>query len=194
MSLKVAITGNIGSGKTTVTKLFSELQIPVFYADTVAKACYKQAEVHEHMVSRFGPEIYDSNNNIAASLLSSIIFTDPGAMAFVEQLIHPLVQKSYQQWLENHTQAPYTLYEAAILFEKKREKDFDKVIYVYAPEALRIERVIARDQTDRHLLKKRMDRQWDDEKKMRLADFIIYNEDLQTLPEQVKNIHFQIID
>lgn len=193
MSLKVAITGNIGSGKTTVTKLFAELQIPVFYADTVAKSCYNQAEVHERMVSRFGNEIYDSNNNISASLLSSLIFTDTDAMAFVERLIHPLVQKSYKQWLENHTQAPYTLYEAAILFEKKREHDFDKVIYVYAPEALRIERVIARDKTDRHLLKKRMDRQWGDEKKMGLADFIIYNEDLQTLPEQVKNIHLQII-
>jgi dephospho-CoA kinase len=158
-----------------------------------AKACYNLPDVRNRMIDRFGTEIYDSNNNLVTSLLSSIIFTDQEALAFVEQMIHPLVHTNYLQWLKKRSNKPYTLYEAAILFEKNRENYFDKVIYVYAPVELRMERLITRDHTDRNLLQRRMNKQWDDDRKMKLADFIIYNQDIQTLPQQVEKIHFEIV-
>lgn len=193
MSLKVAITGNMGSGKTTACGMFEAFGIAVFNADSTAKELYQHPMVRQAIVERFGSEVYNEVGKIRTDRLATLLFSDAQNLSFVETLIHPMVQQAYGQWKTQHQSAAYTLYETAILFEKGLEKRFDKVIYVAAPEAARLKRLLKRDKSDEARLKQRMNLQWPDEKKMALSDFILINKQLKELKEQVKRVHNQLL-
>lgn len=188
MTLKVGITGNMGSGKTTVCKIFEQLKVPVFYADTAAKKLYSLPEIQKKIIQQLGADCYHADGSLNKTFFSQLIFSDPAALRFVENLIHPKVAMEYHQWHQEHYLFSFTLYEAAILFETGNLHKFHKIIYVAAPETIRIKRIEARDGLDEKSIQQRMDKQWPDEKKIALSDYIIHNDELQLLIPQVLSI------
>ncbi len=191
--LKVGLTGNIGSGKTLIAKIFTSFGINVFFADLEAKQLLKESEIKNILAGRFPPEIFDNKKNIINKRLAEIIFTDKESLHFLNNLIHPRVMISFQKWIKGLVDEQYVLYEAAILFESGHYKELDKVIMVSSPEELRIKRVMARDQITREDVLHRIRHQWPDEKKEPMADFIIRNDEKQLVIPQVLSIHRALI-
>ncbi len=191
--IRVGITGNIGSGKTLSSMVFNKLGIPVFEADQQAKALYMEQEVKAKMSVRFGDQIYFSNGQLNKKKLADILFSDPNAVSFVNNLIHPAVRQKFSSWVDQQTNCPYILYEAAILFETGYYKQLDYNILVVAPAEIRIKRVMERDHVGLDAVKKRMQYQWSDEQKTELADFIIKNDDENLLIPQVLTIHRNLL-
>jgi dephospho-CoA kinase len=175
MTIKVGITGGIGSGKSTVCAVFKTIGIPVFEADQVAKKLMNEnPEIRKTLKTWFGEEIYTSNV-LNRKMLSGLIFNNTELLDKVNSLIHPLVRETYMQWSEEHTN-PYSVYEAAILFESGFYRLMDFTILVSAPEHLRIERVINRDKITLEQVTARMKNQWSDDEKRKLASVEIVND------------------
>ncbi len=187
---KVAITGNIGSGKSWVSALFELQGIPVFYSDDEAKKLYDRPEVMEAMKRRFGEEIYQADGRINKGLLSQIIFSDVEARCFVEQTLYPALNRYFDEWALQH-EAPFVLYESALIFEKRLADMFDAVILVTASESTRLRRVVLRDHCPEEAVRVRMANQWSEADKLALADFVIYHEhddEDDFLFEQIKSV------
>lgn len=188
---KVAITGNIGSGKSWVCALFEKLGIPVFYSDPEAKRLYYRDDIREAMQRRFGKEIYLSDDAINKPLLSSLIFNDRKAMRNVEHILYPALNAWFDEWAEQQD-APYVLYESAIIFEKHLAERFDATIMVTASRKTRLRRVMLRDHCNAETVRQRMKKQWTDNKKATLADFVILHDtddDDEALMQQVVQVH-----
>ncbi|MDA3779964.1 MAG: dephospho-CoA kinase [Bacteroidales bacterium] len=192
--LKVGITGGIGSGKTTVCKVFNAIGISIFYADIEAKEILDTSiTVRKKLIEKFGEEIY-SNNSVNRPKLAIKIFSDNKALEFVNSIIHPEVRNSFYKFCEKHKNEKYVIEEAAVLFESGANKDLDYVISVFADENTRISRVLERDNTDVELIKNRMSFQFDDSIRQKMADEIIVNDnDVMLLPQIIK-IHKKLID
>ncbi|HEY4788006.1 MAG TPA: dephospho-CoA kinase [Bacteroidales bacterium] len=187
--IKVGITGGIGSGKSTVCDVFRKLGIYVYVADERAKVLMNtDFQVKEKLISRFGQSIY-SDNQLDRKLFAGVIFKDIKALEFVNSVVHPAVAIDFQKWSDEHKGEPYVLEEAALLFESGANKTMDKMITVYAPVDLRIKRAILRDGSTAALIKQRMDNQVADEEKVKYSDFVIYNDEKQSVIEQVMKLH-----
>lgn len=185
---QIGITGGIGSGKSTVCKVFEALNIPVFYADDAGKFLLNNLpELIEKVKTYFGDDIY-SSNQLNRQKLAQIVFNDSQKLQMLNSFVHPAVANFYEEWLSAQN-APYILKEAAILFESGSYKSLEKIIYVKAPEELRISRVIKRDNVTRTEVLKRINQQWLDTKKEPLSDFFIENSELKLLIPQVIQIH-----
>ncbi len=190
--LKVGITGGIGSGKTTVCKIFEMLGIPVYYADDRAKWLMTNApEVKKAIIQLFGEKAYQ-DDSLNRPYIAHIVFNDPDKLQELNGIVHPAVRKDGQDWHLSQKNVPYTLKEAALIFESGSFKDLDKVITVFAPKEVRIERIIARDHISREAVEARIDKQMPEEEKIALADFVIYNDGRQSLIKQVYAIHEQL--
>ena len=188
----VGLTGGIGSGKTTVAGFFKELEIPVYIADDAGKRLMStSSEIRGKIIAIFGEEAYQGNDP-ARKFIASKVFSDPELLKKLNQIIHPAVEADFKEWLEDQS-SEYVIYEAAILFETGGYKKCDFSILVKAPQKLRIQRLQKRDDSSREEIQQRMDNQWSDEKKSKLADFIINNEDLAHTKQQVEHIHFEIL-
>ena len=186
---KIGITGGIGSGKTTVCEIFKLLGIPIFHADQEAK--YLQNNdliIKNQIIKLFGEDIYTSEEILDRQKLATIIFNNKQALFAINEIIHPAVRQRFQNWTENFQAVPYSLYEAAILFESGYASDFDLNILVLANEKLRIERVINRDGTTEEIVKQRIRNQIPDNEKIKLADFIIENNANNLLIPQILKI------
>lgn len=190
--IKVGITGGIGSGKTTVCKVFRVLGIPVFEADTTAKQLMNtDAELREKLIGLFGAAVYQPDQTIDRKYLAGIVFTNPSLLAQLNELVHPVVRKAFEEWyLIQHS--PYVLHEAAILFESGFYRMMDKTITVVTSEKQRIERVVKRDKLTVELVKQRMKNQWSDDEKIKLADFVIGNNDRELIIPQIVEIDKKI--
>lgn len=184
--LLIGVTGGIGSGKTTVCKVIETLGYPVFYSDMEAKRIMQENnEARQQIEQLLGRNAY-SNGSLNRTYISEKIFSDPELKVQVNAIVHPLVRKSFLEW--GALQKSSIIFnEAAILFETGSYKHFDKTILVTAPEKLRVERVINRDNIPQKEVLSRMSNQWDDAKKIPLADFIISNDDEQLVIKQVLN-------
>jgi dephospho-CoA kinase len=191
---KIGITGNIGSGKSLVCSIFEVLKVPVFFADKEAKKLYGNPDVYEKMVKYFGKSMYNSNKEIKTKVLAKKIFNQPEAMHFVNSVIHPALHHRFESWAADLQSKPYILYEAAILYETGYDKELDGMIVVTAPEHTRIERIMQRDKLSLKEIKSRIARQWPEEKKILLADFVIQNEGKSLLIPQVLKIHRDVIN
>jgi len=191
--LKIGITGGIGSGKSVVSKILESLQFPVFYSDSVAKQILNNdLEVRQRLIDLFGDGIYE-NDRLNKELLATIIFSDDQARLEVNRMVHPMVRKAFDAFASNQN-ASLVFNEAAILFETESNKYFDKVILVTAPEELRIERVMKRDEVSKQEVAARMDKQWGDSKKESLADFILVNNGKKPLLVETERIVEQLIN
>jgi dephospho-CoA kinase len=185
--IKVGITGGIGSGKSTVCKIFKVLGIPVFEADEQARQLMNSNSViHDQLIELFGTSVYLQNHTIDRKYLAGIVFSNPSLLAQLNGIVHPKVGEAFAVWCENQ-QSPYILHEAAILFESGFYKLMDKTIAVVANENERIERVMKRDGASEELVNQRMRNQWSDIERIKLADFVISNnEDELIIPQIVE--------
>ncbi len=189
---KVAITGNIGSGKSWVCELFKQrLGIPVYNSDEAAKRMYFLPEVRERLVQRFGKEIYLSETVLDRKRIADLIFHDETAQRDLEGILYPALFVDFDQWTAKQA-APYVLFESALVFEKRLEKQYDAIIMVSASEATRLRRAMLRDHCDEATVRARMAKQWPEEGKRLLADFVIWHEEDdedEALMEQIMDIH-----
>ena len=175
----VGLTGGIGSGKSTVAKVFETLGIPVYYADDAAKRLMNtNPSLKQEIVRHFGTESY-KDGTLNRAYIASIVFGNNEKLDHLNSLVHPATIEDSQQWVNQQT-APYIIREAALLFESGAHKGLDFVIGVSAPLPLRIQRVMQRDGLSKEEIEKRISRQMDEEEKMRLCDFVIKNDE-QTL-------------
>ena len=189
---KVAITGNIGSGKSWVCDLFKQrLNIPVYNSDYAAKQMYFLPEIREQLVRRFGQEIYISETELDRKRIADLIFHDETAQRDLEGILYPALFVDFEQWASKQN-APYVLFESALIFEKRMEKQFDAVIMVSASEATRLRRAMLRDHCDEATVRARMAKQWPEEGKRLLADYVIWHEnddEDEALMEQIMQVH-----
>lgn len=190
--LKIGITGGIGSGKTTVCKIFELLGVPVFYADTVARQIMLQDKILiEGVKNSFGEESYFSDGTLNNKHIAGIVFNDPAALANLNSMVHPAVFRAFDQWVcERPSNTTYVLKEAALLFESGSYKMCDQNVLVIAPEALKLDRVTKRDGVTADQVKLRMDKQFTDDQKIVLADHIIHNNEEISLIDQVLSLHY----
>ncbi len=187
--LKVGLTGNIGSGKSTVAKIFNILGVPVYHADIEAKKFLFQNEIIRTLKNEFGESII-VNNQIDRNILASIVFNKNEALDFLNQLIHPLVKEDFDNWCKKQdSETSYIILEAAILFESNFNQYVDKNILVAADQEIRLQRVIKRDKLQKEEVLKRMKNQWEEEKKAAFCDFIIKNNENDLIIPQVIEIH-----
>ena len=189
---KVAITGNIGSGKSWVCELFKQrLGIPVYNSDYAAKQMYFLPDVREKLIKRFGDLIYLSDTEIDRKYLADLIFHDETAQRDLEGILYPALFVDFDQWTAKQ-EAPYVLFESALVFEKRLEKQFDAIVMVSASEATRLRRVMEREHCDEATVRARMAKQWPEEGKRLLADYVIWHEnddEDEALLKQIKRLH-----
>jgi dephospho-CoA kinase len=190
--LKIGLTGGIGSGKTTVAKVFELLNVPVYYADEASKRLYHtDAALKAAIVKHFGAEIY-VNDLLDRGRLAQLVFDAPEKLELLNTLVHPPTLRDAEQWMTRQA-APYIIKEAALLFETGSAGQLDYIIGITAPVPLRIKRVMDRDNISREQVQNRMDRQMDETIKLRLCDFIIHNDEQQMVIPQVLQLHGEIL-
>jgi len=186
--LRIGITGGIGSGKSTVSKIFEVLGIPVYYADDASKRLMNEdEELKEKLRSTFGDETY-VDGQLDRAYVAAIVFNDPGKLVLLNSIMHPATIKDAEKWMLRQT-TPYAIKEAALIFESGSQEYLDKVIGVYAPVAVRIHRVMQRDNVTREEVLSRMNKQIDEDMKMRLCDYVITNNEQELLIPQVIELH-----
>ena len=190
--LRIGLTGGIGSGKSTVAKMFELLHIPVFYADAASKKLYQtDQELIASIKKYFGEDLY-VNGQLDKQKLASIVFSDPSKLELLNQLVHPPTIRDAENWMKKQT-SPYVIKEAALIFESGSSAGLDFVIGIKAPLHLRIKRVLERDHVTRDEVLSRMNRQIDEEIKMRLCDFIIDNSEQVLVIPQVLELHHYLL-
>ena len=191
--MKVGLTGNMGSGKTTVSSIFSALNIPIFYADDVAKKMYTRDEVRERVLALIGREILDRDGKIDLKELGRTVFRDPNLLQQLTKIIHPLVLEEFNKWASLHAESPYIIHEAAIIFESGFKDEYDLVIHVSCPEEIAIDRIIKRDHLSERQIRDRMGFQFDDAKKASLSDVVIINDGKTLVVPQVLKVHQELL-
>lgn len=192
--LKIGITGNIGSGKTTVSKVFELLGVPVFYADAAAREVMtSDAELIAGLKLQFGNQAYFEDGSLDRKYIAAKVFTDAAELSKLNALVHPAVFRSFNSWAKRYSNMDYVIKEAAILFESGSYKLCDHSVIVTAPLGLRLERIIARDDITKQEAETRNARQMPEEEKIKLADFRINNDDTALVIPQVLEIHRQIL-
>ena len=197
--LRIGITGGIGSGKTTVAKIFEVLGIPVYYADDAArKLMNEDTGLQKELVEHFGTEVYE-NGQLNRTYLASIVFNDPKKIALLNSIIHPITIADAERWMKQFSQGgdkkiPFAIKEAALIFESGAQHKLDYVIGVHAPYKLRLQRAMKRDSLTKEEVEARMEKQMDETKKMNLCNFIITNDEVQLLIPQVVELHKKLVE
>ena len=186
--IKIGITGGIGSGKSTVSNIFKVLGIPVFDADSAAKQLMQNDEsLKENLQKEFGNDVY-VNGQLNRKYLAEIVFKDTYKLEKLNAIVHPIAIEAGLQWAAKQTTA-YIVKEAALLFEAGSGFNLDYIIGVFAPQNLRIKRVMDRDAISKEEVVARIDKQIDETIKMKLCDFVIVNDEQQMVIPQVLKLH-----
>jgi len=189
---KIGLTGGIGSGKTTVAKIFELLGVPVYYADDAAKRIMNEDEdLRAAIQKQFGESSY-KNNELDRAYLSAKVFNDPFHLEILNSFVHPATIRDASKWM-NEQQTPYAIKEAALIFESGSAEQLDYVIGVDAPFELRIKRTMERNNISYDEVVKRMNSQLDDKIKMKLCDFILQNDEQRLLIPQVIELHQKLL-
>ena len=186
---RIGLTGNIGTGKTTIARIFEVLGVPVYHADIHARKILNSDNVKHQVALLFGKQLITVMNQVDRKALANIVFNDKDKLAELNNLIHPLVEEDFALWCEVHKNEPYILHEAAILFESGFNKLFDSTILVTAPEELCFARVMSRDGITKEMVLDRMQNQWPQEKKMELSEYLVVNDDQIMVIPQLLAIH-----
>lgn len=187
----VGLTGGIGSGKTTVAKMFEQLGVPIYIADIEAKGLMNRSKIIKRKLTAiFGKNAY-VEGKLNRAFIASKIFKNDELLQQMNNIVHPKVASHFKRWLKKQ-QAIYVIKEAAILFENGSYEKLDAVITVTAPKEVKIDRVIKRDNSSKEKVLAIMDNQWEDSKKVKLSDFVITNIELEKTQKQVEEIHQKI--
>lgn len=190
---RVGLTGGIGSGKSTVAHIFEVLGIPVYYADDASKRLLNEdEELKDKIKTAFGKDAY-SNGELNRKYLSDLVFNDSEKINLLNSFVHPATIKDALHWMQMQ-KAPYVIKEAALIFESGSSKDLDYVIGVKSPVELSIKRAMARDNISEEQVKARMDKQMDEESKIRLCNYVIVNDEQQLLIPQVLSLHEKFLE
>jgi dephospho-CoA kinase len=192
--LKVGITGGIGSGKSTVCRVFEWLGIPVYYADDRAKwLMVHDLHLRAAILALLGNASYHEDGTLNRTYIAEKVFQNKELLLQLNALVHPVVHRDGELW-HRVQQAPYTLREAALLYESGGFHLMDRMIVVTAPIELRIQRVMARDGVDRKDVESRIARQMAEEEKVKLADFVIHNDEVTPLLPQILEVHHKLLE
>jgi dephospho-CoA kinase len=192
MAIKVGITGGIGSGKSVVARVFSLMGIPVLHADTVAKQLMDTDEQLKSAIIDLLGEMAYKHGRLDRAFVAAQVFNQPNLLEALNKIVHPATIQYSEQWAQQQA-APYVLKEAAILFESGSYRDLDKIIGVYASPSLRLKRAMSRDGATEADIRRRMDKQMDDDEKMKRCDYVIINDETQSIIHQVLQVHEQIL-
>jgi dephospho-CoA kinase len=185
---RIGLTGGIGSGKSTVARIFEVLNIPVYYADAASKRLMNEdEELKDKIKKAFGEDAY-INGELTRKYLSAKVFNDSQKISLLNSLVHPATIKDALEWMRMQ-KAPYVIKEAALIFESDSNRDLDYVIGVKSPIDLRVKRSMARDNISEDQVHARMNKQMDEEAKIRLCDYVIENDEQQMLIPQVLALH-----
>ena len=188
----VGLTGGIGTGKSTIAELFKAMGVPVYIADSEAKKILASSRVvRSKVISLLGASAY-TNKEPNRDYIAQLVFNDPDLLASLNAIIHPQVHTSFKLWAKMQV-APYCIKEAAILFENGGFTHCDATILVTAPREVRVQRVLSRDAITLADVNARMENQWEDQKKIPLANYVIENIDLTSTKIQVQNIHKKLL-
>lgn len=190
--LIVGLTGNIGSGKSTVASVFKTLGIPIYFADFESKKFLEDSEVIRKIVDFFGIGILDGKSRIDKKALASVAFNSQESLFHLNSILHPKVIDSFRAWAKCQS-APYVIQEAAIIYESGITSEFHKIIHVSCPKETSINRVVKRDKVDGLSVLNRMQFQYTDEEKSRLADYVIVNDGKQMVIPQIIKIHEELL-
>lgn len=191
--LKIGLTGGIGSGKSTVAAIFQVLNIPVYYSDKVSKKLMTEnEELKSSVIKHFGADVYASDV-LNRKYLAEQVFSDERKIKLLNSLVHPVIIKDAADWMKGQS-APYAIKEAALIFESGSDEFLDYVIGVRAPKELRVQRAMDRDGITEQELQARMNKQMDEDEKLRLCDFVIVNDEQQLVIPQVLALHEKFLE
>ena len=185
---RIGLTGNIGSGKTTLAPCFEILGIAVFNADKQAKLLInKDVNLKQSLIAEFGKEVY-LDNELNRKYLSKLAFNDDLVLKRLNALVHPVVQEAFEKWSIQQSGA-YVIKEAAILFESNTYQSLDAIICISCPEEIRLKRILKRDDLSEKDVRQRMSHQWAEEKKISLSDYVITNDNSSLVMPQILSVH-----
>lgn len=191
--MKIGLTGGIGSGKSTVGRVFEQLGAPVYKADDHAKELYRTDKVlQKQVIELLGEKAY-TGGELNRTWIAKQVFQDQVLLAKLNALVHPAVGRDFYAWIEKNPNAPYLIKEAAILFESGAHLAMDRIIHVYAPLETRLSRVVRRDGISNEDVQARIDKQWTDEQRRAESDYEIVNDGLTLILPQILKIHEDII-
>lgn len=192
--LKIGITGNIGSGKSTVARVFEILGVKVFYADAEAKKVMTADKLLiEEIKTAFGVDAYSENGELNRKYIAGIVFSNEEELKKLNALVHPAVFRAFDDWATAFTNQPYVIKEAAVLFESGSYQFCDKTLLVAAPLDMRLNRVMKRDHVSRAEVEAREAKQFSEERKKELANYILHNDDTQLVIPQILKLHQQFL-
>ncbi len=188
MTKIIGLTGGIGSGKTTVAKYFASKGIPVYIADEAAKAIMDDKKVVQEVQAIFPEKVILKNGLLDRNAIRELVFIDKSKLEQLNKIIHPKVKTDFENWLKKNKKAPFIIKEVAILFETNGQKYCDATILVTAPIETRIKRVLERDTTSRENILQIINNQLPEEEKIKLATFVVTNENLNITYKTVDNL------
>jgi len=191
--ISVGLTGGIGSGKSTVASFFKAHGIPVYDSDTRAKELMQNDPVLRGQITELLGEKAYNTGGLDRKWIASRVFSDPDLLNALNGLVHPAVRTDFERWRAEQ-RAPYVVQEAAILLENGAYKNLNRTLLVVAPEKMRIERVVQRDNVTPAQVLERMKHQWTDARKIPLVDFVIENTDLENTRGQVEVVHRKLLE
>lgn len=192
MAKIVGLTGGIGSGKTTVARMFQEFGVPIYIADLEARQITNLPETIQLIENQFGASVIE-NGQLNRAAMAQLVFNNKDKLQQLNAIIHPLVAKHFKEWIKKNENATYVLKEAAILFETNGHISCDFIITVTAPLDVKINRVQMRDHLSKEEIIRRINTQWTDEQRIILSDFVIDNYSLKKTQAQVELIHKEIL-
>lgn len=191
--VKIGVTGNIGSGKTTVCSIFEQLGWPVYYSDERAKwLMNNQHKIKEQIIKLLGEGSYDKNGNLDRQYVSNKIFNAPELLQMLNHLVHPAVKDDFKKWCQENKNLKYLVKESALIFEAQLQEELDVIVVVSTSLNIAIERVMKRDHLSRLQVLQKIKNQIPNEEKIKLADFVIINEDSKNLLKNTLNVYRQI--
>jgi len=192
--LLVGLTGGIGVGKSFCAKIFEWLAVPIYNSDIEAKKIMMEdVEVKEAIIKLCGPNSYGQDGALNRGHIASVIFADNRVLAQINAIVHPAVRSHFRKWSSDQTEVKYVIQESALIFETGSYKSFDKIVVVDAPIHIRIERTISRDNSTEEQVRDRISKQYDQEEKVKLADFVLHNDGKQMIIPQILRVHSTIM-
>jgi dephospho-CoA kinase len=180
MTRIIGLTGGIGSGKSTVANYIASKGIPVYIADEEAKKIMERTDVKHNIQNLFPQSVLNDDNTLNRNKIAEFVFSNPEKLKQLNAIVHPAVKNDFSNWMKEHKDASFIIKEVAILFETGGHKDCDKVILITAPEDVRIERAMKRDNSSKESVLARIKNQLPEADKIKLSDFVVENTNLET--------------